>query len=190
MRHMRQKRVVVVFFSAAGMTAMLAEAVAAGIGEAGADAVLLQIMPDRIVAGRFINNNLLCACDEADALVFGSPTYMGGPAAQFKAFADATSERWGEQRWAGKVAGGFTTGACANGDQGHTLAYFTVLAAQHGMLWCGLDIPGEADPDGRNRLGSQLGLATHAVDGKHHPSDLATARYLGARLAKLCSRFG
>jgi hypothetical protein len=58
------------------------------------------------------------------------------------------------------------------------------------MLWCGLDIPGEADPDGRNRLGSQLGLATHAVDGKHHPSDLATARYLGARLAKLCSRFG
>ncbi|MDF5806735.1 NAD(P)H-dependent oxidoreductase [Pseudomonas aeruginosa] len=27
---------------------------------------------------------------EADAIVFGSPTYMGGPAWQFKKFADAT----------------------------------------------------------------------------------------------------
>ncbi|WP_175564229.1 flavodoxin family protein, partial [Pseudomonas aeruginosa] len=31
---------------------------------------------------------------EADAIVFGSPTYMGGPAWQFKKFADATSKPW------------------------------------------------------------------------------------------------
>ncbi|MFO6089736.1 flavodoxin family protein, partial [Pseudomonas aeruginosa] len=31
---------------------------------------------------------------EADAIVFGSPTYMGGPAWQFKKFADATSKLW------------------------------------------------------------------------------------------------
>lgn len=171
------------FFSAAGTTARLADAVQAGAAEF-ADAVLCQVEPADIVAGRFANEEVLRACDAADALAFGSPTYMGGPAAQFKAFADATSERWSGQRWAGKVAGGFTTGSSPNGDQGHTLAYFAVLAAQHGMLWCSLDIPGGVDPEGRNRLGSQLGLATYAVNGAVDPTDIATAQHLGRRLAR------
>ncbi|MET4720969.1 hypothetical protein ABIF63_005075 [Bradyrhizobium japonicum] len=70
------------------------------------------------------------------------------------------------------------------------MTYFTILAAQHGMLWCGLDIPGGGDPSGRNRLGSQLGLATHLVDGALPQSDLCTAEYLGQRLAKLAKRNG
>jgi multimeric flavodoxin WrbA len=121
--------------------------------------------------------------DAADAVAFGSPTYMGGPAAQFKAFADASSERWEGQRWADKVAAGFTVGACANGDQGFTLAYFSILAAQHGMLWCGLDIPGGLDKAGRNRLGAQVGLVALATEGEVDAADLATAQYLGRRLA-------
>jgi hypothetical protein len=108
---------------------------------------------------------MLSLVDAADGIAFGTPTYMGGPSAQFKASADATSDRWSEQRWSNKVAAGFTTGSCANGDQGNTLTYFAVLAAQHGMVWCGLDIPGGCDPLGRNRLGSQLGLATCAIEG-------------------------
>jgi len=116
------------------------------------------------VGGRFVNEKMLRVADAADALAFGSPTYMGGPAAQFKTFANATSERWAEMRWTDKVAAGFTTSSCANGDQGHTLAYFTVLAGQHGMLWSGPDIPGGMDPKGRNRLSSGLGMAAHAVD--------------------------
>jgi multimeric flavodoxin WrbA len=122
--------------------------------------------------------------DAADGLALGSPTLMGGPAAQFKAFADATSDRWSRQQWASKVATGFTTGSCANGDQAHTLTYFTVLAAQHGMLWCSLDIPG-GDQRGLNRLGSQVGLVSQAIDGILPESDLETARLLGRRLAKV-----
>ena len=37
--------------------------------------------------------------DDADAIIFGSPTYMAGASAPFKAFLDATSPRWAEQRW-------------------------------------------------------------------------------------------
>ena len=62
------------------------------------------------VGGRFANEEVLKLADVADALAFGSPTHMGGPAAQFKPFADATSERGLEMRWADKVAAGFTTG--------------------------------------------------------------------------------
>jgi len=180
------RRIAIIYFSATGTTAALADAINAGAAES-ATVVVYCIAAADIVGGRFQNEEVLKLADTADGLAFGSPTYMGGPAAQFKAFADATSDRWGKQRWANKVATGFTTGSCANGDQGHTLAYFTILAAQHGMLWCSLGIPGGYDPFGRNRLGSHLGLATHAVDGALDTADLATAHHLGRRLARAAS---
>ncbi|WBL75720.1 flavodoxin family protein [Bradyrhizobium xenonodulans] len=179
----------VVYFSISGTTEKLAHALARGAAGM-TEIVLCRIMGDDIVSGRFQNEGLLETLDGADAVAFGSPTYMGGPAAQFKAFADASSDRWSKQAWANKIAAGFTTGACASGDQLHTLSYFSILAAQHGMLWCGLDIPGGEDPSGRNRLGSQLGLATHLVDASLPQSDLSTAEYLGQRLAKMASRNG
>jgi len=179
----------VIYFSGSGHTTKLAEAVHKGAASVdGVKTHLISINGDEIVKGRYKNEDVLAKLDSSDAIIFGSPTYMGGPAAQFKAFADASSDRWSQQRWADKIAGGFTTGACASGDQLHTLTYFSILAAQHGMLWCGLDIPGGEDATGRNRLGSQLGLATHLIDGALPESDLVTAEYLGRRLAKKAGR--
>ena len=63
---------------------------------------------------------------------------MGGPSAQFEAFADATSEIWCKQGWEDKIAAGFTCGSATNGDQGSTLQYFVTLANQRGMVWFGL----------------------------------------------------
>ncbi|OPY97259.1 flavodoxin [Bradyrhizobium sacchari] len=177
----------IVYFSITGTTDKLAHAVACGANGI-VDVARCRITGNDIVSGRFQNESLLETIDRADAVAFGSPTYMGGPAAQFKAFADASSDRWSQQRWANKIAAGFTTGACANGDQLHTLTYFSILAAQHGMLWCGLDIPGGEDPGGRNRLGSQVGLATHLVEDALPESDLSTAEYLGQRLARMAGR--
>lgn len=179
--------VVIIYFSATGTTARLADAMQEGAAKI-ANVQCCRIVGDDIVSGRFQNDGILTIADAADGIIFGSPTYMGGPAAQFKAFADATSDRWNEQRWANKVAAGFTTGLCANGDQSQTLAYFTILAAQHGMLWCNLDIPGGQDKGGRNRLGSQVGLVTQAEGGSLPDSDVETARYLGTRLANMASR--
>ncbi|WKD29944.1 hypothetical protein NDQ72_08375 [Halomonas sp. KG2] len=47
----------------------------------------------------------------------------------------------------------------------NTLQYMQVFANQHGMLWGGLDIPGNYDPEMRNRLGAQSGLIAHSADG-------------------------
>ena len=113
---------------------------------------------------------------------------MGGPAAQFKAFADASSDRWDSQVWSGKLAAGFTVGANANGDQLATLHYFTILASQHGMLWVGLDITGGIDSEGRNPLGAQLGLAAHCLNPTLSAIDTATAEYFGERVAKTLHR--
>ncbi len=183
----RTARTAIVHFSATGTTAALAEAAAAGAREAG-EVEIHAITAADIDGGRFVTEAALEMVDRADAVLFGSPTFMGGPAAQFKAFADASSERWEPQAWAGKAAAGFTAGNCPNGDQTHTLVYFTVLAAQHGMIWCGLDVPWGVDAGGINRLGVQTGLAAQPVDGGLPEEDLATARHLGRRTALLGGR--
>ena len=183
------KSVVIVYFSETGSTHRLAEAIEAGcLSIAATSVVLHRISGEEIDRGRFRNENCLRSIDHADGLILGSPTYMGGPAAQFKAFADATSDRWDSQQWSGKLASGFTVGSNPNGDQLATLQYFSLLAAQHGMLWVGLDIAAGYDDQGRNTLGSQLGLATHCVTGKTGNSDTETAMYLGARVARLCAK--
>ena len=54
----------------------------------------------------------------ADAIIFGTPTYMGGPSWQFKKFADASSKAWFVRAWQDKVFGGFTNSASPVGDKG------------------------------------------------------------------------
>lgn len=150
--------------------------------------VQIEIVGADIVEGRFRNTALLQRLANADAVVFGSPTFMGNVSAQFKAFADATSELWAEKLWANKIAAGFTIGANLSGDQQCTIQYLQVFASQHGMLWAGLDLPGGYDVEKRNRLGAQSGLIAHSVDGDVHETDLITAHYLGQRVAGLVQR--
>ena len=119
----------IVYFSATGTTEKLARAIERGASPI-AEVTLCRITGQEIISGRFQDERLMQAIDAAAGVAFGSPTYMGGASAQFKAFADASSERWSGQLWAGKVAAGFTTGVCAGGDQLHTLTYFSIFAAQ------------------------------------------------------------
>jgi NAD(P)H dehydrogenase (quinone) len=186
---MPMHRLALIYYSGTGMTHQLAMAIKQGAGVRGqVEVATHRIVGSEIELGRFKSDACLELVDSADAVVFGSPTYMGGPAAQFKAFADASSDRWDKQRWAGKVAAGFTTGSCPSGDQLVTLQYFTILAAQHGMVWIGLDIPGGYDKQGRNRSGSQLGICAQSEGSNLHESDLRTAEYLGLRVAELAVR--
>lgn len=183
-------KVAVVFHSASGSTRQLAKAVAAGaVSVQGVAVIQAEIIGADISAGRFCNNLLLEQLDSAKAIVFGSPTYMGSVSAQFKAFADASSERWERQLWATKIAAGFTIGSNFSGDQLHTLQYLQVFANQHGMLWTGLDIPGNQNGGGLNRLGAQSGLIAQSTDGLLHETDLLTANYLGQRVAQLSKKF-
>ncbi|GAB3255929.1 flavodoxin family protein [Chitinimonas naiadis] len=178
----------IVYHSGTGTTAQLAEAARQGAVEIGTASVLCIDGAD-IVDGRFRREGLLAQLDEADAILFGSPTYMGGPSSQFKAFADATGERWSRQALAGKLAGGFTIGSTLNGDQLHTLSYFNILAAQHGMLWCSLAVAAGRDALGRNPLGTHLGVTAQSVEGRVADAYLETARYLGRRIARMASRY-
>jgi multimeric flavodoxin WrbA len=182
--------IAVVYHSVSGTTAQLADAALRGAaGVEGVRTFALRIEGGDIHEGRYRNSAALEALSEADALIFGSPTFMGCVSAQFKAFADASSEYWFQRRWRGKLAAGFTVGNNPSGDQLNTIQYLNILANQHGMLWVGIDLPGGFDPEGRNRLGAQSGLIAHAPGGSVHAADVATARYLGVRVAGLARGF-
>lgn len=91
-------KVAIVFHSASGTTKKLAEAVAAGIRSVSdVDVVSAEIVGADIVEGRFQNSALIEQLKDVDAMIFGSPTFMGCVSAQFKAFADATGELWAEK---------------------------------------------------------------------------------------------
>src|SRR5271156_2757032 len=99
----------IIYFSGSGHTAKMAEAVTKGAASvAGVQTHLIAINGEDIVKGRYKNDEVMAQLDASDAIIFGSPTYMGGPSAQFKAVADATGERWFRGAWRDKLAAGFT----------------------------------------------------------------------------------
>lgn len=178
--------VAVIFHSAIGTTKQLAEAVCKGVNEVeGAKSTLFEIYGSDIVEGRFRNEAFIDQLSDVDAMIFGSPTFMGSVSAQFKTFADATGDLWGEQLWSNKIASGFTIGSNFSGDQLNTIQYMQIFASQHGMLWAGLDLPGHLKDEGLNRLGAQTGLIAQSTSDTVNEVDLRTAVYLGQRIAKL-----
>ena len=175
----------IAYHSGYGHTAVLAEAVRDGAAEAGAEVHLIKV--DEITDEQWET------LDRSDAIVFGSPTYMGTASGAFHVFAEATSRRWATRAWQNKIAAGFSNSGSKSGDKLHTLQFFTVLAAQHGMHWVGLNLsPGWCSSTGSendlNRLGFYLGAGAQTdtdqgPDGVHK-ADIATAEHLGRRIAE------
>ena len=167
---------------------MLVDSAIAEIKRLGCEVFSHAIQGSEIIEGRFVNTKIFAELKTSDAILFASPTYMGGVAAQFKAFADATSEIWCDQQWSGKFAAGITCGTALNGDQSSTLQYLSIFASQHGMLWLGLDAALGYLDHGVNRLGCQLGVVAQSIDNRINEFDLKTAKYLGSRIVALLSK--
>ena len=176
------KNIVIVYHSGYGHTKKVAAAVAEGSGGA-----LLAIDAEgNLPAGGW---EQLAA---ADAIVFGSPTYMGGASWQFKKFADASSKPWYVKAWRNKLAAGFSNSATLNGDKFSTITYLFTLSQQHGMLWAGMGMhAANAKASTRNdinNLGGYAGLITaspsDASPDEMVPGDLATAKAFGARIVE------
>ena len=183
--------IVVVYHSGYGHTKVQAEAVARGASSVPGVAVTL--VPIEKADEHWDD------FDAADAIILGTPTYMAGASAPFKAFLDATAQRWSEQRWKDKIAAGFTNSAGMSGDKLATLQQLALFAMQHGMIWVGLGLlPGNnsstSSPNDLNRLGGFIGAmaqsnADQGADLVPPASDRATAEHLGARVAMAAQRW-
>lgn len=173
----------IVYFTNTDITGQLVRGAAQAIENTGANVFLHAIKGSEIVEGRFTNMTVFKQLQATDAIIFAAPTYMGGPAAQFKAFADATSPIYSTQCWRGKFASGITSGSSLNGDQTCTLQYFSTLASQHGMCWLGVSAePNKDEKLQINRLGCQLGVVAQSTTDSVHKVDLQTTKSLGERI--------
>ncbi|MBI3041642.1 MAG: flavodoxin family protein [Betaproteobacteria bacterium] len=182
--------VAVVYHSGYGHTAEVAKAVARGA--AGVDGIDTRLVRVEDIEKHWQD------LDEADAIVFGAPTYMGSASAPFKAFMDASSKVWFTQGWKDKIAAGFTHSGSQSGDKFNSLVQLFTFAMQHGMVWVGLGLmPGNNSSKGSvndlNRLGGFGGSMTQsAVDQGAEAipaSDLKTAEELGRRVARVTLQF-
>lgn len=172
------KHIAIVYHSAHGHTDHIARHVAAGAaGVPGTEVSLLQARelredPEQLAA--------------YDALVWGSPTYLGGVSGVFKCFMDATGAMWRRQQLRGKLAAGFTVSSLPAGDKQSTLLSMFVFSMQHGMLWAGNPVlpeqhAGVPYEEAANRLGSWSGLMAQAGHGA--PADaFASGDVRGATL--------
>ncbi|WP_420547019.1 flavodoxin family protein [Curvivirga sp.] len=137
--------------------------------------------------------------DKVDAIIFGSPTYLGNVSASFKRFMDETSQIWFHQKWKNKIAAGFTNSTSLSGDKLTTLISLTIFAAQHGMIWVGqsemnTSPPGESGHiHAVNRTGTMLGAVAQSDDASPEVTptagDLQTAKMLGRRVAEIAHQF-
>ncbi|KQW69980.1 MAG: flavodoxin family protein [Methylibium sp.] len=179
-------KIVIVFHSGYGHTKRMAESVAQGAG-----GTLLPIDAEgNLPEGGW---EQLAA---ADAIVMGSPTYMGSVSWQFKKFADASSKPWFGQAWKDKLFAGFTNSASMNGDKLSTLHYLFTLAMQHGGVWVGTGLmPSNSKAATRNDInyvasfsGAMAQSPSDASVDEMLPGDLETARLFGARVATMAAR--
>lgn len=187
--------IAIVYHSGFGHTAAVAEHVSMGAKSVAGTRVLMFLAGD------------LARPDEgpwaeiaaADAVIFGTPTYMGSASAPFKQFMDASSKVWTQQGWKDKIAAGFTVSGSQSGDKLATLQQLAILAAQHSMIWVSTGLmPGNNSSKGSvedvNRLGSFLGLMAQAnsdegPDVAPPAADRKTAELFGARVAEITTQY-
>ena len=153
-------RVLVVYYSRTGNTSAMARSVAEGARKAGAD-----------VEVRSVGETNVDSLLEYDAIVMGSPTYYGGPAAELKKLLDDSVKFHG--RLAGKVGGAFSSsGGAAGGNE------TTILAILQAMLVHGMIVQGTSSGDHYGPV---------SVGGPDEGSEYRCAE-LGERVAALAQR--
>jgi len=177
-------KIAIVYYSGYGHTKKQAEAVYTGVLRSGGSTALLI----SVNTEGNINETDWEFLDATDAIIFGSPTYMGMVSWQFKKFIDATSKRWRTQAWKDKIAAGFTNSSSLNGDKGVTINYLITFSLQHGMVWCGTGIMPSAGKvatrDDINVLGCSSGAMAQS------PSDASPEEAPGAGDLETASQFG
>ena len=165
--HIAAPTLAVAYHSGFGHTAVLAEAVAAGIRDEGAQVTLIAVDA--------MTDDDWDVLDGADGIVFGTATYMGNVSAAFQAFAEQTGRRCKNGTWRDKVSAGFTNSGAKAGDKMHTLTSLAVFAAQHHMHWVNLGLAAgwnssAGSEDDLNRLGFWLGAGGQSDVGRRRGS--------------------
>ena len=198
-------KVQIVFYSMYGHIYRMAEAVASGVRDAGAEVELLQVpelMPDDVLeksgakaakaAFAHVPTATVAHLADADAIIFGTGTRFGNMTAQMRNFLDQTGGLWAKGALAGKVGSVFTSTGTGAGNE-TTITSFHSTLLHHGMVIAGLpySVGTELFDVSEVRGGSPYGASTIAGgDGSRQPTEkeLSLARKQGAHVAAIAGK--
>ncbi|MCB5227479.1 NAD(P)H:quinone oxidoreductase [Alishewanella sp. 16-MA] len=179
--------VLVLYYSRHGSVAALAEKIASGIQQAGAEAKV------RCIAG-FDKTSVpkhpvaeLAELRECDGLAFGSPVRFGNMAAEAKAFWDSTSSCWLKGELINKAAGVFTSSGSLHGGNEANLLSMMLPLLHHGMVLMGVPY---SEPELHKTQSGGTPYGPSHVSGLNHDTQLSVdeqrlALAFGKRLGQL-----
>lgn len=175
-------KILVLYYSSYGHIEQMAQSVAEGAREGGAEATVKrvpEIVPIEVASAHGFKLDQaapVAVPDELadyDGIVFGIPTRFGGMAAQMRNFLDQTGGLWHSGKLIGKVASIFTSSATLHGGQEATILTSIPTLLHHGMIFVGLpysnmDLMQLDEVSG----GTPYGASTlSGTDNKRQPSD-------------------
>ncbi|MDB5600181.1 MAG: flavoprotein WrbA [Xanthobacteraceae bacterium] len=194
-------KVLVLYYSSYGHIERMAQAVAEGVKEAGAEATIKRVpelVPEEIAkkSGFKLDQKApIATVDELpgyDAIIFGSGTRFGVVASQLRNFLDQTGPLWMSGALVGKVGSAFTSSATQHGGQESTILTLIPTLLHQGMVVVGLPyaFQGQTGLD-EIKGGSPYGASTiTGGDGSRMPSEieLAGARFQGKHVAQIAAK--
>jgi len=195
-------RVAVVYYSTYGHVRTLAERVAKGAKDAGADVTVYQFaetLPAEVLEKMHAapkSQHPVVTPDDLvgfDAILMGIPTRYGQNPAQVKAFWDSTGQIWQAGKYVGKLISFFFSTATQGGGQETTAWTSFTHAVHHGMLIVPLGYTNPALFDNSAvHGGSPYGAGTIAGGmGERQPSEseLGVAEGQGKLVANYAAAF-
>ena len=194
-------KILVLYHSAYGHIETMAQAVAEGARETGAQVDIKRVpetVPEDVARAAHFKLDqaapiaTIAELADYDAIIIGAGTRFGRMNSQMAAFLDQAGGLWAKGALNGKVGGAFTSTATQHGGQETTLFSLITNLLHFGMVIVGLDygFAGQMKLD-EVTGGSPYGATTIAGgDGSRQPSEneLAGARYQGRKVAETAAK--
>lgn len=193
-------KVLVLYYSSYGHIETMASAVAEGVREAGAHAVIKRVpelVPEEIARKSGYKRDqaapiaTVAELPDYDAIIIGTPTRFGNMAAQMKNFLDQTGALWFQDKLVGKIGSVFTATGSQHGGQESTILSVHIVLLHLGMVVVGLPytFKGQMRMDeitGGSPYGAST-LASDVDDADRQPSanELDGARFQGRHVAEV-----
>ena len=197
-------KILVLYYSMTGNVYRMAQLVADGVREAGAEAVIKtvpELIPEEAIAGNELVQKSkkeqaevpIAAPSELgdyDAVIVGTPTRFGNMAAQMRNLWDQTGGLWMAGKLVDKPVGVFCATGTPHGGQETTLIASMLTFLHHGMIVVGVPytLPELSTPQAG---GSPYGPSHVAGNPPTNPltSDVeAVCRALGKRVAEIAAK--
>lgn len=194
-------KVLVLYYSAYGHIEKMAEAVAEGAREAGAQVDIKRVpelVPEEIAKKSYYKLDQKAPIAKVedlanyDAIIVGTGTRFGRMASQMANFLDQAGGLWAKGALHGKVGGAFTSTATQHGGQETTLFSIITNLLHFGMVIVGMNYGYTGQMELNDVTGGSPYGATTITggDGSRQPTEneLRGARYQGRQIAETAKK--